>query len=86
MVNKILRTSSFLLLSLFITTSILISGVITIGATQVSDENNLDNKSNIVIKDSSNTISNESLTNTPDLGDEQAFPFIPGFGKNSGKD
>ena len=86
MVNKILRTSSFLLLSLFITTSILISGVITIGATQISDENNLDNKSNIVIKDSSNTISNESLTNTPDLGDEQAFPFIPGFGKNSGKD
>ena len=86
MVNKILRTSSFLLLSLFITTSILISGVITIGATQISDESNLDNKSNIVIKDLSNTISNESLTNTPDLGDEQAFPFIPGFGKNSGKD
>ena len=86
MVNKILRTSSFLLLSLFITTSILISGVITIGATQISDENNLDNKSNILIKDSSNTISNKGLTNTPDLGDEQAFPFIPGFGKNSGKD
>ena len=86
MVNKILRTSSFLLLSLFITTSILISGVITIGATQITNENNLDNKSNIVIKDSSNTISNERLTNTPDLGDEQAFPFIPGFGKNSGKD
>ena len=86
MVNKILRTSSFLLLSLFISTSILTSGVITIGATQISDESNLDNKSNIVIKDSSNTISNESLTNTPDLGDEQAFPFIPGFGKNSGKD
>ena len=86
MVNKIIRTSSFFLLSLFITTSILISGVITIGATQISDENNLDDKSNIVIKDSSNTISNESLTNPPDLGDEQAFPFIPGFGKNSGKD
>ena len=86
MLNKILRTSSFLLLSLFISTSILTSGVITIGATQISDESNLDNKSNIVIKDSSNTISNESLTNTPDLGDEQAFPFIPGFGKNSGKD
>ena len=86
MLNKILRTSSFLLLSLFITTSILISGVITIGATQINDENTLDNKSNIEIKDSSNTISNESLTNTPDLGDEQAFPFIPGFGKNSGKD
>ena len=86
MVNKILRTSSFLLLSLFISTSILTSGVITIGATQISDENNLDNKSNIEIKDSSNIISNESLTNTPDLGDEQAFPFIPGFGKNSGKD
>ena len=86
MVNKILRTSSFLLLSLFITTSILISGVITIEATQITNENNLDNKSNIVIKDSSNTISNERFTNTPDLGDEQAFPFIPGFGKNSGKD
>ena len=86
MVNKILRTSIFLLLSLFITTSILISGLITIGATQISDESNLDNKSNIVIKDLSNTLFNESLTNTPDLGDEQAFPFIPGFGKNSGKD
>ena len=86
MVNKILRTSSLLLLSLFISTSILTSGLITIGATQISDESNLDNKSNIVIQDLSNTISNESLTNTPDLGDEQAFPFIPGFGKNSGKD
>ena len=86
MVNKILRTSSFLLLSLFISTSILTSGAITIGATQISDENNLDNKTNIVIKDSSNIKSNDSLTNTPDLGAEQAFPFIPGFGKNSGKD
>ena len=86
MLIKILRTSSLLLLSLFISTSILTSGVITIGATQISDESNLDNKSNIVIKDLSNTIPNESLTNTPDLGDEQAFPFIPGFGKNSGKD
>ena len=86
MLNKILRTSSFLILSFLITTSILISGVINIGATQISNENDLDNKTNIIIEDSLKKIDTTSINKTPDLGDEQAFPFIPGFGKNSGKD
>ena len=40
----------------------------------------------IIIKDSLDTVDPSKTSIDPDLGDEQAFPFIPGFGKNSGKD
>ncbi len=40
----------------------------------------------IVIEEPDNTIEGYRTISEPDLGDDQAFPFIPGFGKNSGKD
>ena len=39
-----------------------------------------------MILDSSDSIDGLKTNAEPDLGDDQAFPFIPGFGKNSGKD
>ncbi len=50
-----------------------------------SDMNENDS-SRIVIEESSNTLDGTKTSAAPDLGDDQAFPFIPGFGKNSGKD
>tara|TARA_Y100001968_G_scaffold306622_1_gene323610 strand:+ start:580 stop:708 length:129 start_codon:yes stop_codon:yes gene_type:complete len=40
----------------------------------------------IVIEESSDNIKSAIINSEPDLGDDQAFPFIPGFGNNSGKD
>ena len=48
--------------------------------------NSADITSEITTENSSNSIENDDQNNIPDLGDDQAFPFIPGFGKNSGKD
>tara|TARA_Y100001968_G_scaffold8484_1_gene7118 strand:- start:443 stop:703 length:261 start_codon:yes stop_codon:yes gene_type:complete len=45
-----------------------------------------DNQLGIVIEKSSETIAGSNDNEIPDLGDDQTFPFIPGFGKNSGKD
>ena len=47
---------------------------------------NVDNFMGIVIEDSSDALDDKKTSTAPDLGDDQAFPFIPGFGKNSGKD
>ena len=47
---------------------------------------NKDNSMGIVIKKSSEHLDGSKSSAAPDLGDDQAFPFIPGFGKNSGKD
>ncbi len=45
-----------------------------------------DNSMGIVIKESTDALDGPKTIATPDLRDDQAFPFIPGFGKNSGKD
>ena len=45
-----------------------------------------DNTMGIVIEESSDALDASKTNSVPDLGDDQAFPFIPGFGKNSGKD
>ena len=47
---------------------------------------NEDNSMGIVIEESSDAMNGSKTSAAPDLGDDQAFPFIPGFGKNSGKD
>ena len=47
---------------------------------------NEDNSMGIVIEESSDSLNGSKTSAAPDLGDDQAFPFIPGFGKNSGKD
>tara|TARA_Y100001968_G_C19220718_1_gene649576 strand:+ start:602 stop:877 length:276 start_codon:yes stop_codon:yes gene_type:complete len=59
----------------------------------MASEDNGDNPLKIVIEKSSDAmaiddqqIEKENINNYPDLGDEQVFPFVAGFGKNSGKD
>ncbi len=55
-------------------------------AAQVNTDIDNKNPMGIVIEESNETKENLKITSSPDLGDDQAFPFIPGFGKNSGKD
>ena len=52
---------------------------------QMDSDINEENSLGIVIEESA-TIDNSKTSSAPDLGDDQTFPFIPGFGKNSGKD
>ena len=73
-------------LPLFIAICIFFSGVTKTIASQVSIENDKENSMGIVIEESINGEVNPKISAEPDLGDDQTFPFIPGFGKNSGKD
>ena len=86
MINKIFRTTSYFIFSILITCSTFLAGTSSIAASQMSSDIDEDNPMGIVIEES-NDDKNKSIANAaPDLGDDQAFPFIPGFGKNSGKD
>tara|TARA_Y100001968_G_C18907058_1_gene503467 strand:- start:219 stop:476 length:258 start_codon:yes stop_codon:yes gene_type:complete len=84
--NKyISKTLVFTLLSIY-TFTLNFFGISPVQAEQLNLGNSEDSSINIVIKESDENL-NDSVTNSvPDLGDDQAFPFIPGFGKNSGKD
>ena len=86
MIKKILRAFSFIILSIFITSYTLFSGTTTAQADQMVSDSNEDNSMGIVIEEASDSLNGSKITSAPDLGDDQAFPFIPGFGKNSGKD
>ena len=86
MFKKILRTASFLALIVFIVFTALFKDIIEVEAAQMGSETNEENSMGIVIEKSNETIDSSKITSVPDLGDDQAFPFIPGFGKNSGKD
>jgi len=86
MLKKILRASSFIFLSFFIASSTFFSGIAPAQANLMSSDNYEDNSMGIVIKESSDSLDGSKTIAAPDLGDDQAFPFIPGFGKNSGKD
>ena len=86
MLKKIFRAASFLALSIFIASSTFFSGIIPVVAAQVGSDMNEDNSMGIVIEESIKVLDGSKTSDTPDLGDDQAFPFIPGFGKNSGKD
>ena len=72
------------ILSLFVFIQTFFIGTSTSLAAQVNSDTNEDNPLGIVIEQSNQTDTNSN--SSPDLGDDQAFPFIPGFGKNSGKD
>ena len=61
-------------------------GTNPVNATQMNSEMTDENSLGIVIEKSSDTSESTKSSSIPDLGDDQAFPFIPGFGKNSGKD
>ena len=87
MLKKIFRAASFLALSIFIASSTFLSGINPVEAAQMASDMNEDNSMGIVIEESSeNNLDGSKTSTVPDLGDDQAFPFIPGFGKNSGKD
>ena len=86
MFKKILRATGLIFLSIFIASSTLFSGLSQVVAAQMGSDNTEDKSMGIVIEESSDSIDSSTTSSAPDLGDDQAFPFIPGFGKNSGKD
>ena len=88
MFKKILRFASSCVLSIFIFSTTFFSGINYVVAAEMDSEMNPDKSMGIVIEDSSNnnTFDRSNTSAVPDLGDDQTFPFIPGFGKNSGKD
>ena len=86
MFKKILKACSFLILSIFIISSALFTSTKPLEAIQINQDNTEENSLGIVIEESSDVTDGSKTSVVPDLGDDQAFPFIPGFGKNSGKD
>ena len=86
MFKKILRTCSFLILSIFITSSVFFTSTNSLEAVQTNQDNTEENSLGIIIEENSDVTDGSKTSVVPDLGDDQAFPFIPGFGKNSGKD
>ncbi len=86
MIKKIFRAASFLALSVFIASTTIFSGINPVVSTQMGSDMKEDNSMGIVIEESNISLDSSKTSSAPDLGDDQAFPFIPGFGKNSGKD
>ena len=86
MTKKIFKFFNSLILSICIFFPTFFYGTTPSEAIQVNSDNNDENSLGIVIEQSNQPIDNSNSTSSPDLGDDQAFPFIPGFGKNSGKD
>ena len=86
MFKEILRNCSSFLLSFFIISSFLFPSFKPVEAAQMSMDNTEENSLGIVIEETGDNTDGAEIGLSPDLGDDQAFPFIPGFGKNSGKD
>ena len=86
MFKKILRACSFLILSIFITSSVFFTSANPLEAIQTIQDNTDQNSLGIIIEENNDVTDGSKTSVVPDLGDDQAFPFIPGFGKNSGKD
>ena len=86
MSKKIFKICSFLITSLFITSSIFFTSINSLEAVQMSSDNAEENALGIIIEETTDSSKEAKTIDVPDLGDDQAFPFIPGFGKNSGKD
>ena len=86
MIKRIFRAASFLALSIFIASTTIFSGINPLVAEQMGPDINEENSMGNVIEESSDALDGSKTSAAPDLGDDQAFPFIPGFGKNSGKD
>ena len=86
MIKKISRATNSLAFSVFIALITIFSGINPVAAVQMGPNLNEDNSTGIVIEESNDDLDGSKTSSVPDLGDDQAFPFIPGFGKNSGKD
>ena len=85
MTKKSMRYFNLIFSIFFISTSLL-SAVSPIQASQISSIDNENPSLNMSNDDSIFEIDISIKPDYPDLGDDQTFPFIPGFGKNSGKD
>ena len=86
MFKIIFRAASFLATSLFIASIIIFSGINPVLAAKMGSDTDENNSMGIVIEESNDVLNGSQTTEAPDLGDDLTFPFIPGFGKNSGKD
>ena len=86
MFKKILKISSLILTPLFIISSVFFTFNFSLEAIEKSTDNIEDNSLGIIIEETTDSSKGAKISEAPDLGDDQAFPFIPGFGKNSGKD
>ena len=86
MFKRIFRAFGFLALSVFIASSTFLTGITPVNAAQTGADAIENNSMGIVIEESGKDLDGSKTSDVPDLGDDQAFPFIPGFGKNSGKD
>ena len=86
MLKKIIRAATCLAMSIFIASTTTFSGINPVAAAQMGSDMNEENSMGTVIEESSDALDGSKTSAAPDLGDDQAFPFIPGFGKNSGKD
>ena len=86
MFKKILRICSFLIFFISIATTSFFTDIKVVQAVQMVSDNTEENSLGIVIEEANDSLDGSKTSATPDLGDDQTFPFIPGFGKNSGKD
>ena len=86
MLNKIFTSFSSFIAAAFIFSTTIFTGTFPAHAVQMSSDNNGNSSLSIEIEESVDTSDVSKANSAPDLGDDQAFPFIPGFGKNSGKD
>ena len=86
MFNKISRILSLFTFSIFIASTTFFVSLKPVDAVQMNVDNIEDNSMDIRIQESNDGVNAVKSSAAPDLGDDQAFPFIPGFGKNSGKD
>ena len=86
MLKKIFKAAGFLALSFCLVSTAVFAIINPVDAAQMDSDMNGDNSMGIVIEESNDKVASSKTSPAPDLGDDQAFPFIPGFGKNSGKD
>ena len=86
MIRKFENLTKSLLSGVLLICCTLFTSVSTSVAIQENSSNDASNSMGIIIEESNDTLDSSNSSKIPDLGDDQAFPFIPGFGKNSGKD
>ena len=86
MLKKISNAATCILFSLFIVFSNVFIDTPLVGAAQKVSTSDMVDDTADATDNSNDEIDRSKISEVPDLGDDQAFPFIPGFGKNSGKD
>ncbi len=86
MFNKLSRRFSSIFLCIFLTSMSFFGSIDITNASEMALDTTDENTMGIVIEKSTDNLDSSKTNIVPDLGDDQTFPFIPGFGKNSGKD